>query len=172
MEPTIILSDGTFYDLTGRTKNAKIPIEVIAHSLSNLCRFTGHTEEFYSVAQHSVLVSEAVPKEFALQGLMHDVAEVVTGDISTPFKLLLADLEEIEERIEAEMYTSYGLPAKLDPVVKQADIAVFATEDRDLIPTHTPWPVLDNVVPLFDTIIPWTPAQARTEFLKRFEELT
>lgn len=50
----------------------QICIEDIVCGLSNICRITGQLNEFYSVAQHSMLASQIVPPEFAFEALMHD----------------------------------------------------------------------------------------------------
>ena len=50
---------GLKFHLADPKKN-EIIIEDIAHALSLLCRYTGHCNQFYSVAQHSVYVSELV----------------------------------------------------------------------------------------------------------------
>ena len=44
---------GGFFDYDDMEKS-KIDIEDISYSLSNICRFLGHTNRFYSVAEHSI----------------------------------------------------------------------------------------------------------------------
>src|ERR1700674_199080 len=61
-------------------------IEDIAHSLSLLCRFTGHVKQFYSVGEHSVRVSYLCPPEYQLWGLLHDAGECYAGDVNRPLK--------------------------------------------------------------------------------------
>lgn len=67
-----------------------IQIEDIAHSLSQQCRFTGHTNVFYSVAEHCLLVSTLLttvnPDKVVLGGLVHDAAEAYFGDMAGPSK--------------------------------------------------------------------------------------
>ena len=156
-------------------KASALDPQVLAHALSNLCRFTGHTQKFYSVAQHCVIVSKIVPPELAMQGLLHDASEAFIGDLSRPLKAILDILApgilfSIEERIHeviAEKFKS-GFPH--DPAVKIADNVSLATEKRDLMAeTGRPWYNLPD--PLPTKIKALGPRGARNLWLDRFEEL-
>jgi 5'-deoxynucleotidase YfbR-like HD superfamily hydrolase len=148
-----------------------IDIRSIAHALSHICRYTGHCSDFYSVAEHSVLVSKVVPKEFALQGLMHDAHEAYTGDVSSPLKQMLPDYREIEDRVEAAVRRRFGLPIEFDPSVKLADIAVYRAEAAELTADNDKY-WHQKAEPANVKINCWSPTRAETAFLRRFEELT
>lgn len=150
-----------------------IDIEDIAVALSNICRFSGHLPEFYSVAQHSVLCSQLVSPEFAFEALMHDAAEAYCRDIPAPLKALLPDYREIEKRTDQLIRFKFGLPLEEASVVKYADLTMLATERRDLdIDDSIPWVILEGIPPtdLFE-IYPLRPGQAFGLFMARFNEL-
>ncbi|MFB5172848.1 HD family hydrolase [Erwinia amylovora] len=122
------------------TDSASICIEDIAGALSNICRFTGHLTDFYSVAQHSVHVSYLVPAEYAFEALLHDAAEAYCSDINSPLKSLLPDYRDIENRIETVIRRKFGLPPVISTPVKYADLIMLATERRDFdLDDGTPW---------------------------------
>lgn len=78
-----------------------VAIEDIAHGLAYQCRFNGQTREFYSVAQHSVMVMNLVPEEHRLAALLHDAAEAYLGDMVKPLKNLFPAFSEIEAQVMA-----------------------------------------------------------------------
>ena len=169
--PTIMLAGGSYFDLEDPA-SSDFGIEDIAHALAHICRYTGHCRTFYSVAQHSVLVSRAVPEEHAFAGLMHDAAEAFIGDVSKPLKVLLPDYKRIEDRIEAAVFARFGLAADLPPCVKEADRVLLRTEQRDLMGAEGhEWSFTEGAAPLSERIDPLPPAEAKWLFLTRYAAL-
>src|ERR1700734_2059257 len=82
--PSIMLHSGAWFDFAA-PHSSRFTIEDIAHGLANICRYSGQCNRFYSVAEHSVLVSE-IAVGFELEALMHDAAEAFLGDITRPLK--------------------------------------------------------------------------------------
>jgi 5'-deoxynucleotidase YfbR-like HD superfamily hydrolase len=157
---------------------AAIEIEDIAHALANLCRFGGHCSAFYSIAQHSCLVADAVDgvRDTVLHALLHDASEAYLGDLPHPLKHrspLGVLYREIEAPLQAAILERFGLGAATPAIVKEVDRAALATERATLMRTADDgwWPELDGVEPLDVAIDPWPPERAAREFLDRFRRL-
>lgn len=149
-----------------------IDINDIAHSLSMQCRFNGHSSEFYSIAQHSVLVSHVCGRENAMHGLLHDASEYVLGDFASPLKRSgkFQNYKDYEKQLQDLIYIKYGLSTIEPPDVKQADLNMLATEARDLMaPLHPEW--AQPCEPLPFKIVPLGPSEAKKLFLDRFNYL-
>lgn len=96
----ILTKSGIEFDLANPTPEM-VDLSDIAHSLSNIKRFNGHTDVNCSVALHSVIMSYAVPEQYAKHALLHDAHETYIGDISSPLKELLgARVGEVERVID------------------------------------------------------------------------
>lgn len=170
----MLLHSGRYFDYKNVSEH-EYQIQDIAHGLSLFCRYTGHCNEFYSVAQHSVLVSRIVPPELAMVGLMHDASEAYLGDVNTHLKKLLPEYAVLEEKVSKAIAFQFHLPVKLPVAVKLADLEMLMTEKRDLMPTpietdgDNDWP---RVEPRSDVVvIPQSPAEAKASFLARYNEL-
>lgn len=152
---------------------ASIILADIAHALGNLCRFGGHCAKFYSVAEHSILVSQVVPKEFAMQGLMHDATEAYVIDVPRPLKHLLgASYENLEAATWGAICAKYGLPLDLDPSVKMADNTVLLAEKEVMLgEPPLPWTWAKGLRPAKVDIHFFSPAEASNRFLKRYREI-
>ena len=147
-----------------------IDIRDIAHALSLLCRFNGHCNEFYSVAQHSLIISRVVPPQHALWGLLHDAAEAYISDLPRPVKRQVPDFVAFEDRLLECIMQRYELPWPMPPEVKRADDVLLATEQRDLmVPPPRPWGL--PAEPLPERIVPLSAPRAEAAFLARFDEL-
>lgn len=169
-------SGGKFYPLDPKPEDVKI--EDIAHALANQCRFAGHVRHFYSVAQHSVLVSCICDIADRRWGLLHDAPEAYSCDLPRPIKYdprILPVFKELESRIEAAIVEHFRLPIGEPESVKAADRVLMFTERRDLLPhiewDSDKWGMGPEGKPLPYRIIPWSPEHAEKMFLKRHKEL-
>lgn len=150
-----------------------IVIQDIAHALSMQCRFSGHVNRFYSVAQHSISVSYLCDEEDALWGLLHDASEAYLVDVPTPIKKsgYMEDYIKFEKEVQKAVCHRFFLQEKEPPSVKKADMLMLVTEARDLMsPLRDDWKV--DLEPLPFTIDPWDQQKAKDQFMKRFIELT
>src|SRR5690606_36354667 len=109
----IQLYGGRYVDPRALTAS-DIDIRDISASLANVCRFGGHVETFYSVAQHSVFVCRYVMKRdpsMGLAALLHDAAEAYIGDIMAPLTRELPAVADIETDILRAVFARYGVDA-------------------------------------------------------------
>lgn len=170
MKDGILLLSGEMYNYDDPGKNV-VTIEDVAIGLSKICRYLGQIPAMYSVAQHSVYVSYAIEEEFALEGLLHDIAEFALGDCPTPLKMKLPDYKRMERLHEPWLLSRFGLEYPMRPEVHKADKAVFAAEIRDLRPDDWSFYELEGIEPFDMYIDPWPCWVAREMFLERFHNL-
>ncbi len=161
----------------------QINIVDIAHALSMKCRFNGHSQFFYSVAQHCVEVSKI--SKNPLLGLLHDAAEAYIGDIAAPIKDKIEfwnsdeDYYKPIEMVEDEIFqciwgkyfgSIYYRESHWKDVIK-CDRILLSTEYRDLISNHSKsWGKLPK--PLDKKIEPRIQHDAFVLYLIHFDRLT
>lgn len=146
-------------------------IEDIAHALSNLCRYTGHTKKFYSVAEHSVHVSYMVSESYALEALMHDASEAYCSDLSRPVKQALREYQIVEQINDTIIRERFGLPLEESPCVKRADNDILLIEKSALLRPTLDWKLtISRPYPEIQ-IQGYSPESAKLRFLARFQEL-
>lgn len=111
----------------------------IAGGLAHICRFGGHCRPFYSVARHSLYVSEELadqPTRVQAYGLLHDAGEAYLGDVPRPIKLQLDGFEQAEDAILSAVWRAFDLPAPTDEewaTVMAADDRLLAYEADELL---------------------------------------
>ena len=173
--PWISTRSGLRFYFTGTHENY-IDLRDIAASLSKLCRFTGHSTRFYSVAEHSYRASFLCPPAFAFETLLHDASEAYLGDMSTPLKVLCPDYRELETDVARCIARRFRLPFPHSPEVKAADSRILATEVRLLFdkvdPGWEPWLTGHKPVDgMTRSGIGWNPQKAEHTFYERAKSL-
>jgi uncharacterized protein len=148
-----------------------IKIIDIAAALSKLCRYAGHCHKFYSVAEHSILVSRHVPFRFRLDALLHDAAEAYLVDIPTPLKAALPEYKKYENAIMELIACKFNFQWPMTHEIKEIDRKILIDE------------ITQNMAPMQYERIPdergpglgvklqlWSPDRSYYEFLAAFFE--
>jgi hypothetical protein len=120
-------------------KANQIRLRDISHGLSFACRYACQVADFYSVAEHSVLVCQLLelryPENKSLHrwGLMHDASEAYLGDMPKPLKNLDKFYQGIEAVFMDVLARKYHLkPVRQPQEVHTADMDVFLRERKVL----------------------------------------
>lgn len=147
----------------------------IAHALSNQCRYSGHSEKFYSTAQHCCILAsyvENVMKGTALdclQILMHDAAEAYLADMPRPIKQHMPEFRKWDYKIQFTIRDWLGLTdVAVPPWQDELDSRVIVDERAQIMSDSGNNWGMDNVKPLGVEIDPWLPAMAEVQFLFRY----
>jgi 5'-deoxynucleotidase YfbR-like HD superfamily hydrolase len=147
-----------------------IRLSDIARSLSMINRYNGHTNFAFSVAQHSILLSEAAavhaandgyirtPSDFAMMrkaAFAHDWSETYCHDIMTPVKGQLSfngvPFHEVEEGIQQLIFHKFDIPWDFMDIVIPYDKRIYEDEAPVLKPLHEP----SGLKPLGVQIVEW-----------------
>lgn len=165
----LMLNSGATFDLA-RPRQSGFVIEDIAHGLSHTCRFAGQCRAFYSVAEHSVLVSE-VSVGFEMHGLLHDAAEAFVGDVPSPIKNLVPSYRAIEAEIQSAVFDRFNLALELPSAVKDADRAVLRAELEQVMSSEAKRQLDLSGLPADIVVMFLDPQRAKRKFLDRFHQL-
>ncbi|NBA76852.1 metal-dependent phosphohydrolase [Emticicia sp. ODNR4P] len=119
-----------------------ICIEDIAHGLAHTCRFAGHTNRYFSVAEHSTQVVNRLSidyKPLLLKALLHDATEAYIGDIATPIKKRLPDYQKLESNLQKVIFQKFSLDDEIPEEIKKADRLQLLVEWDQMVIYNKPW---------------------------------
>jgi hypothetical protein len=159
----------------------QISLDDIAHGLAFTCRYGGHTDRYYSVAEHAILVAGLVLEKnpqgwvAALAALHHDDHEAYLGDLPTPLKNALGNTyEDLRAKIDAAICTYLGIaPGWIDlTVVHKADAYALRMESRRLMPSRGEGPEWQPAWDKWPGLANWhPPREAEREFKRAHARL-
>ena len=177
-DPYILTRTGRFFFFDPLLEPESISVDGIAQSLSKICRFTGQTSKFYSVAAHSVVVAHLVRQkhgdEAGLQALLHDAPEAYLGDVSSPLKAILGETYRRLERLAmGAILNVFGLEApspEIKSAIREADMIALAMEKAEFMPFDSnPWPCLEGIEIPKEFVLPHSePFRDAHEFARFF----
>lgn len=161
----------------------QIMIEDIAHHLAMQVRFNGAINRFYSIGEHCCYVAAYAPASHMLYYLLHDAAEYITGDFTTPIKQMIWGVDYKKntdynnlfnkfDRIIIEKFNlSYAGFKKIYPDIKAAEHIVHDFEKKFLRGPHTtPVTAFPEGHPLYESVFGMSIDEAEKTFLSIFNK--
>ena len=157
-----------------------ICIEDIAHALSNICRWGGHTSRFYSVAEHSLRICDHCCTENKLWGLLHDASEAYMGDVCRPLKQLLPTYRDMESKFHKVIAYKFNLSEDIPDEVHEIDCRILQNEGEALVwgeeqvlgPSHVGRLEQEDITTEYKGLKDiGNPNTVKELFLERFQEL-
>lgn len=170
-----------FYILDPRPED--INITDIARSHSKECRFGGHCEPFYSVAQHCSISSDLGGffvgtyrdiLEIRMALLLHDSPEAYLKDFPRPIKKMFPQITEAQNKIQKVIFTKYGVEKWIkNEFIERVDNTLLIMEGRNFMQVNpkTAWPSCEDALDVELNIVAVTHEIAYIMFRKRFNFL-
>ncbi len=156
---SIRTNSGLYLDVINPTPDM-INIKDIVHALSFQCRFGGHLDRFYSVAEHSLNCYYLNDnRSIDLEVLMHDASEAYLLDMPRPIKQNLPDYKILEDRLMKVIAEKYGFAYPMSKEVKDIDNLLLQIEWDTLMLKGT-----NSKLQTYTDV--------RKRFLREFHELT
>jgi 5'-deoxynucleotidase YfbR-like HD superfamily hydrolase len=166
MENKKFVLDGCMITVSGIVVNLMNPdpttllIEDIAHGLANNCRWNGHTQKFWSVAQHCCMMYDMAPDDEKLNHLFHDAEEAYWGDMISPLKNIIREkypeLIDLMKLMRQIIYTKFNIPL-MTMTTMMNDYACLEWEYENIIKKSN-----------HSFVEHWLPGRAKDEWLIRY----
>lgn len=163
--PKMKLYSGGSFDFHNMRAADFNPID-IAHSLSYLPRFNGHTNVFFSEAQHALLVSDILPVDLSFNGLLCNASKAYVG--TSPVFRMLEESMRIRTDVGDAICDAYNLPHMPEQVAAAENLAT-AIEMRDLMGIEAKGIDIPDLPYFQKKLVPMTLEEAKQKYLERFK---
>lgn len=142
----------------------------VSRALANTCRFGGHCDRFYSVAEHCLRMASAATEAGRVHVLLHDLGEAYIGDIVGPLKDMFPEIGMLEEQILRCAYRQLRVAwptADETREVRGLDKRMYVAERQIIMPGAVPrhdLPLALQFSPTEASTFGWSPEKAAAQY--------
>ena len=152
----------------------QVSIDDVAHALSRMCRYGGHVRDYYTVAEHCVLLCRFVRARGGLEveqrvALMHDAGEAYLQDVVRPGKHRLKDYMALEKRVDELVAGVFGVSYPFPAWLKELDTRILKDERAQVMNRSGNTWAIDGLEPLGVRCRGWGRWVAKQMFLLEWD---